>query len=103
METFDQEGTPTRRVEIINNGILTGLLHSESTAQRLNSKPTGHANIGSKVTIRPHFYHILSNEKSNSKYDLNTVKDVVFVDKLQALHAGVNSLQGSFSLPFEGW
>ena len=31
------------------------------------------------------------------------VKNVVFIDKLQALHAGVNSLQGSFSLPFEGW
>ncbi len=103
METFDEEGTPTRRVEIINDGILTGLLHSERTAQRLNTKPTGHANIGSKVTIKPHFYHVLSNKKSNFEYNLNTEKNIVFVDRLQALHAGVNSLQGSFSLPFEGW
>jgi PmbA protein len=27
----------------------------------------------------------------------------VFIDDLQALHAGVNALQGSFSLPFDGW
>jgi PmbA protein len=25
------------------------------------------------------------------------------IDDLQALHAGVQSLQGSFSLPFDGW
>ncbi len=28
---------------------------------------------------------------------------VVLIDDLQALHAGVNALQGSFSLPFDGW
>ena len=103
IETFDEEGTPTRRVEIINNGILTGLLHSERTAQRLDTKPTGHANIGSKVNIRPHYYHVISNQQANFECNLNMVKNVVFIDKLQALHAVVNSLQGSFSLPFEGW
>jgi PmbA protein len=28
---------------------------------------------------------------------------VILIDDIQALHAGVNSLQGSFSLPFDGW
>jgi PmbA protein len=27
----------------------------------------------------------------------------VYIDELSALHAGVQSLQGSFSLPFDGW
>jgi PmbA protein len=34
---------------------------------------------------------------------LETAENVVLIDSLQALHAGVNSLQGSFSLPFDGW
>jgi PmbA protein len=34
---------------------------------------------------------------------LDTADNVIFIDELQALHAGVNSLQGSFSLPFDGW
>jgi len=29
-------------------------------------------------------------------------KDVIFIDQLQALHAGVKATQGSF-LPFDGW
>ena len=28
---------------------------------------------------------------------------MILIDELQALHAGVQSLQGSFSLPFDGW
>jgi PmbA protein len=28
---------------------------------------------------------------------------VILIDDVQALHAGVNALQGSFSLPFDGW
>jgi PmbA protein len=28
---------------------------------------------------------------------------VILIDDLQALHAGVKALQGSFSLPFDGW
>ncbi len=102
-ETFDGEGTPTRRVEIIKNGVLTGLLHSAGTAKRLNAQPTGHANIGAKVTVSPHFYHVFSEQTPATTYDLQTEENVILIDKLQALHAGVNALQGSFSLPFDGW
>jgi len=102
-ETFDGEGTPTRRVEIIQNGVLTGLLHSAGTAKRFNTQPTGHANIGAKVTVSPHFYHVFSEQTPTSTYDLQTAENVILIDKLQALHAGVNALQGSFSLPFDGW
>lgn len=102
-ETFDGEGTPTRRVEIIQNGVLTGLLHSAGTAKRFNTQPTGHANIGAKVTVSPHFYHVFSEQTPTNTYDLQTAENVILIDKLQALHAGVNALQGSFSLPFDGW
>ncbi|MFQ4140783.1 TldD/PmbA family protein [Chlorogloeopsis sp. ULAP02] len=102
-ETFDGEGTPTRRVSLIESGILTGFLHSAGTAKRLNAQPTGNANIGAKVTVSPNFYHVFASTPAEQELSLETAENVVFIDDLQALHAGVKSLQGSFSLPFDGW
>ncbi|NJL84917.1 MAG: TldD/PmbA family protein [Leptolyngbyaceae cyanobacterium SM1_1_3] len=102
-ETFDGEGTPTRRISLIEQGVLTHFLHSAGTAKRLNTEPTGHADIGAKVSIGPHFYHVLPGESTDPAFSLETAENVILIDDLQALHAGVNSLQGSFSLPFDGW
>ncbi|MBD2772374.1 TldD/PmbA family protein [Iningainema tapete] len=102
-ETFDGEGTPTRRVSLIENGVLTNFLHSAGTAKRLNAKPTGNANIGAKVTVSPNFYHVYAGAPAEQELSLETAENVIFIDDLQALHAGVKALQGSFSLPFDGW
>ena len=101
--TFDGEGTPTRRVSLITNGVMNGLLHSSVTAKRLDSRPTGHANIGAKVTVGSHFYHVFPGATAQQEYSLANAENVVFIDQLQALHAGVKALIGSFSLPFDGW
>lgn len=99
--TFDDEGTPTRRVPLIEQGVLTHFLHSAGTAKRLGAQPTGHANIGAKVTVSPNFFHVLGGEGGDRS--LETADNVVYIDELSALHAGVQALQGSFSLPFDGW
>jgi PmbA protein len=103
IETFDGEGTPTRRIDLISKGTLASFIHSAGTAKRMNAKPTGHANMGSKITVSPHFYHVAGGEQADAKYNLDTAENVILIDELQALHAGVQSLQGSFSLPFDGW
>ncbi len=100
---FDDEGTPTRRITLIEKGILKSFLHSSGTAKRMNAQPTGHANMGSKITVSPHFYHVSQGEPNSQSYNLAEAETVVLIDALQALHAGVKSLQGSFSLPFDGW
>lgn len=102
-ETFDGEGTPTRKVPIITNGILTNFLHSSVTAKRMNTQPTGNAAIGAKVSVGVNFYHVFRGENPTQEYSLDTATNIILIDDLQALHAGVNSLQGSFSLPFDGW
>jgi PmbA protein len=102
-ETFDGEGTPTRRVPIIDSGILTSFLHSAGTAKRMDAQPTGHANIGAKVTVSSHFYHVFPGSSAQQEYSLDSAENIIFIDDLQALHAGVKALQGSFSLPFDGW
>ncbi|GBO53058.1 TldE/PmbA protein, part of proposed TldE/TldD proteolytic complex [Pseudanabaena sp. lw0831] len=105
--TFDGEGTPTRRTPLIANGVLTNFLHSSVTAKRLNAKPTGNGSVGAKVSVSPNFFHIERSSESNASnqtiYDLATAENVILIDDLQALHAGVQASQGSFSLPFDGW
>jgi PmbA protein len=102
-ETFDGEGTPTRRLPLITEGVLGNFLHSAGTAKRMGTQPTGHASIGAKVSVDANFYEVVAARPSASTYDLATADQVVFIDNLQALHAGVSALQGSFSLPFDGW
>jgi PmbA protein len=103
IETFDGEGTPTRRIDLIDKGILSSFIHSAGTAKRMNVKPTGHANMGSKITVSPHFYHVAGGEKVDEKYNFDTAENVILIDDLKALHSGIKSLEGSFSLPFDGW
>ncbi len=103
IETFDGEGTPTRRLNLIDKGVLSAFIHSAGTAKRMNATPTGHANMGSKITVSPHFYHVSGGKTTDEKYNLDTAENVILIDDLSALHAGVQSLQGSFSLPFDGW
>jgi PmbA protein len=103
MEAFDEEGTPTRRLELISQGKLTSFLHSTVTAKRMNTNPTGHGRIGAKVGVGRHFYHVYSEIKPEQTFSLDDAENVILIDSLNALHAGVNSLQGSFSLPFDGW
>jgi TldD protein len=40
---YDDEGTPTRRNELVKNGVLVGRLHSRETAAKMDEQPTGNA------------------------------------------------------------
>ncbi len=102
--TFDGEGTPTRKTPLIQNGVLANFLHSAGTAKRMDATPTGNANMGAKVTISSNFFHIFASDvQPEQTYSLENADNVILIDDLQALHAGVQALQGSFSLPFDGW
>ena len=59
--------------------------------------------MGAKVTVGSHFYHVFPGARAEQEYSLDNAENVVFIDDVQALHAGVKALQGSFSLPFDGW
>jgi len=42
---FDEEGRPTQKNVLIENGVLKSYLHNTSTSKKLNQKPTGNAGI----------------------------------------------------------
>jgi PmbA protein len=109
---FDGEGTPTRRLALVDNGILRNLLHSEATARAFGVDPTGHAGMGSKVSVGASWLEIgpgSSGQAGQSGLDHRAAAaggespGIVLIDSLSALHAGVKASQGSFSLPFDGW
>lgn len=100
---FDEEGTKTQDTEIIKNGILKTFLHSSFTAKKLETKSTGNGNIGSKITVSPHYLHVIGNQNSDKNFDLNFENNLIYIEAVKSLHAGVNALQGSFSLPFDGF
>ena len=103
---FDGEGTPSRRIVLINSGRLENILHSEATARHFGVPPTGHATLGAKVSVRPGWFEISRDHSAPTRAALNhkNCQDkFVLIENLGALHAGVKASQGSFSLPFDGW
>jgi GH24 family phage-related lysozyme (muramidase) len=104
---FDGEGTPTKRLALLEGGVLRNFLHSEATARAFGVSPTGHAGMGAKVSVGPDWFEIGTTPGSNGgQAGLDRFKAgeaIVWIDSLSALHAGVKASQGSFSLPFDGW
>ena len=104
---FDGEGTPTRRLCLIENGELKSFLHSEATARHFGVEPTGHAGLGAKVSVGPDWFEVGTAEGTSSGtthlHHATTSEPFVLIESLNALHAGVKASQGSFSLPFDGW
>ena len=105
--SFDGEGTPTQNINLVTNGRLTNLLHSEATARKFGVKPTGHAGLGAKVSVSPDWLVVRKSESINDKDETlsikKTLEEYIFIDELSAIHSGVKASQGSFSLPFDGW
>lgn len=110
---FDGEGTPTAPLTLIEGGVLRHFLHSEATARAFGVCPTGHAGMGAKVSVSPDWFEVGSptggaeGERGLNRFASSGHRagetDLVVIDSLSALHAGVKASQGSFSLPFDGW
>ena len=104
---FDGEGTPTRRLALVEGGVLQNFLHSEATARAFGVVPTGHAGLGAKVSVGPDWFEIGPTPGSGGGQQgldrFRAPEPIVWIDSLSALHAGVKASQGSFSLPFDGW
>ncbi len=108
---FDGEGTPTRRLSLVEGGVLRHFLHSEATARAFGVEPTGHAGMGAKVSVSPEWFEVgptPGSDGGQQGLDHHSAAQsdgagLVVIDSLSALHAGVKASQGSFSLPFDGW
>jgi PmbA protein len=100
----DDEGLATRRVPLIEDGLLRGFVHSTWTARRMDTRSTGSAVRGGfkstptagcrAVTLRP--------GDRDAAALLANIDDGVLVQEVSGLHSGVNPVSGDFSTGAQG-
>ncbi|MCD6399125.1 MAG: TldD/PmbA family protein [Candidatus Aenigmarchaeota archaeon] len=87
--TFDSEGTPIKKTNIIKNGILKTYLHNTSTARRFKTKTTGNAGIiyptPWSITLQP---GKRSKEKILSSMDMGIYVTNIWYTRFQNYYTG---------------
>lgn len=94
---FSGEGVRTGPTEIIVKGELRTFLHSRLSSKLLGGKNTGHGSFAAKPANTPYFLSVAPGAGGSFNGATH-----IYIDRVQALHAGISARQGSFSLPIEG-
>jgi PmbA protein len=100
----DDEGLATRRVPLIDAGVLEGFVHSSWTARRTGTRSTGSAVRGGfKSTPTAGCRAVsLAPGDADAASLLAGVDDGVLVQEVSGLHSGVNPVSGDLSTGAEG-
>ncbi|WP_084031570.1 TldD/PmbA family protein [Anaerobacillus arseniciselenatis] len=103
--SFDSEGVATKRLNVVEHGVLKTYLHNLKTAAKDNVASTGHGTKGSykgTITVAPSNLFIEPGEKSYDEMIAGEEEAVIITD-LQGLHSGANAISGDFSLAANGY
>jgi len=101
---FDGEGVPTRRTELIKEGVLLGFLHNTYTARKMGVQSTGNArrhSYKSPPEVGPSNLFLLPGRSSFGEM-LSQTKKGLYVLGLSGVHSGANPISGEFSLGAKG-
>jgi PmbA protein len=100
----DDEGLATRRVPLVDAGVLGGFVHSTWTARRLGTASTGSAVRGGFKTTPTAGCRsaALVPGTADPATLLAGVDDGVLVQEVSGLHSGVNPVSGDLSTGAEG-
>ena len=103
--SFDAEGSPTYRKNLIEKGQFQTLLYNLKTAAVAGKETTGNASkagYDAPVGIRPFTLYLAPGEISEEEL-LTKVGSGVYINSLNGLHAGANPVSGDFSLQSAGF
>ena len=101
---FDGEGTPCVKKNVVENGLLTTLLHNLKTARKAGCASTGNgvrASAASPVGVGPTVLYIVPGEQTLEEL-LADMGDGLLITELEGLHAGLDPVSGDFSLKAAG-
>jgi PmbA protein len=100
----DAEGLATRRVPLVDAGVLQGFVHSTWTARRMGTASTGSAVRGGfKSTPGAGCRAVAPTPGTATAAELIAgVDDGVLVQEVSGLHSGVNPVSGDLSTGAEG-
>jgi PmbA protein len=101
--SYDAEGVPTRRNDLIVDGVLRMFLHNVSTARRAGTTTTGSAVRGFKSTpgVGARALHLAPGTSTPEKI-LWSVPEALYVQSVSGLHSGTNPVSGDFSVGATG-
>ena len=102
---FDAEGSPTFRKTVVEKGILNTLLYNLKTADKAGKNTTGNASKGSyqaPVAVRPFSMYLQGGELTEEQL-LQKADNGIYINSLEGLHAGANTISGDFSLQSAGY
>jgi PmbA protein len=99
----DAEGVPTRRVPLIDGGVLRGFLHNVYTGRRSGAGTTGSAARGVKSTpgVGARALALAPGTRSPEEILAGTGR-ALYVQSVSGLHSGTNPVSGDFSVGAEG-
>ena len=103
--SFDAEGSPAFRKELIREGVFQTLLHNLKTANQAGVETTGNASkagYDAPVGIRPFTLYLAPGGISREAL-LEQAGSGVYINSLGGLHAGANPVSGDFSLQSAGF
>lgn len=100
---FDDEGVATKKKVLIKKGILETYLYTLETAAKDNVEPTGNGYRGAgKAHVGMNNIIVKPGRKSEEEL-ISSIKEGIYINDLQGLHAGMNSQSGNFSLQAAGF
>ncbi|MBS4172971.1 TldD/PmbA family protein [Bacillus sp. FJAT-49736] len=103
--TFDGEGVATKKLAVVEDGVLKSLLHNQKTAKKDGTVTTGHASkesYKSALAVGPSNFYIQPSAKSFEEL-LSTIEEGVLITELSGLHSGTNQISGDFSVAANGY
>jgi PmbA protein len=102
-DTHDGEGLATRRIPLIDAGVLRGFLHNTYTARRAGTVSTASALRGYRSTPGAGAQVLVLTPGEGTLDELIAgVDHGVLVQSMSGLHSGVNPTSGDFSVGVEG-
>ncbi len=103
-DPIDDEGLASRRVPLVDAGVLGGFVHNTWTARRLGTASTGSAVRGGfKSTPGAGCRAVALTPGPTGPAELIArVADGILVQEVSGLHSGVNPVSGDFSTGAEG-
>lgn len=102
---FDAEGVQTQVKNVVENGVLTTLLHNLRTAARAGVASTGNASKGSyasPVSVSPFTFYLKPGACTREEL-FAKAGDAVLITFMKGAHAGANAVTGDFSLESKGF
>lgn len=103
--TFDSEGVPTRKLNIVEEGNLQTYFHNLKTAKKDGVETTGHAYRSSykgSVEVSPSNFYIEPAYQTYEQLYAGFEEGIIITD-LAGLHSGADPISGDFSLAANGY